>query len=100
VTLRFTPNALASIRFRRAWWLANRGKAPSLFADELRLVVAKIRDNTDAARQRYSGDGAATVWRLLMPRTRHHLYYQRDEQTNTATVLLVANAIALAGPDL
>lgn len=100
MTLRFTPNGLASVRFRRAWWLANRDKAPSLFSEELRHVVAKLRNNTDVARQRYSGHGAATVWRLLMPRTRHHLYYQRDEQTNTAIVLLVANAVALAGPHL
>ncbi|MBA3455765.1 MAG: hypothetical protein H0T42_21900 [Deltaproteobacteria bacterium] len=88
------------MRLRRAWWLANRDKAPSLFADELRHVVSKLRKNTDVTRQRYSSHGAATVWRLLMPKTRHHLYYQRDERTNTTTVLLVANAVALAGPDL
>lgn len=100
MTLRFTPDALASIRVRRTWWFANRDKSPGLFNAELKHVIAKLRSETDVARQRYSGRGDATVWRLLMPKTRHHIYYQRDEQTTTATVLLVANAIALRGPSL
>jgi hypothetical protein len=89
VNLRYTPDA-PSIRDRHRWWRTNRDKAPGLFARELRAALRKLRDNTDAARQ----------WRLLMPKTRHHVYYQRDEHVNVATVLLVANAIALAGPDL
>lgn len=63
-------------------------------------MLHKIREHTDVARQRYSGDGEATVWRLLMPKTRHHVYYRRYEDAGMADVLLVANAIAESGPDL
>jgi len=77
-----------------------QGEAPRLFAEELKAVLDKLRSSADAARQRYSGDGDATVWRLLMPKTRHHVYYQRDELADVATVLLVANAISETGPAL
>jgi hypothetical protein len=71
-----------------------------LFGIELREVLRKLRDNTDAARQHYSGLGEGTVWRLLMPKTRHHVYYQRDEHANAVNVLLVDNAVSAEGPDL
>lgn len=98
--LRYTLDAREAIRLRHRWWLTNREKASMLFAEELRSVLAKLRGNADAARQRYSGQGAETVWRLLLPRTRHHIYYWRDDVTGVATILLVANAIAESGPDL
>jgi hypothetical protein len=99
VKLEYAPRALASIRYRQRWWQAHRDRA-GLFGDELRAALRKIRDNTEVARQRYSGQGEATTWRLLMPKTRHHVYYVRDEQNGIARVLFVANAIGESGPDL
>jgi hypothetical protein len=99
VKVGFAPRALESIRYRQRWWRAHRDHG-ALFGDELRAVLAKLRDNTDAARQRYSGDDEATVWRLLMPKTRHHVYYQRNERANTAHVVLVDSAVSAEGPEL
>lgn len=93
----FAPRALESIRYRQRWWRAHRDHG-ALFGDELRAVLGKLRDNADAARQRYSGEGKASVWRLLMPKTRHHVYYQRDEDANTANVVLVDSAVSEEGP--
>jgi hypothetical protein len=100
VNVQFAPTARASIRYRHTWWRANRDKAPGLFLEELREVVRKLRRDTDVARQRYSGEGEATVWRLLMPKTRHHVYYTRDERANVAYVVLVDSAVGETGPDL
>jgi hypothetical protein len=99
VLLRYTPDARTSIRDRQQWWRAHRDNA-GLFAREPRSVLHKIRDRTDVARQRYSDDGEATVWRLLLPKTRHHVYDRRYEHAGLADVLLAANAIAESGPDL
>lgn len=63
-------------------------------------MVRKLRRDADVARQHYSGQAETTVWRLLMPKTRHHVYYTRDEGTNVALVVLVDSAIGEAGPDL
>lgn len=98
--VRFAESARASIRYRHTWWRANRDKAPRLFIEELRDVVSKLRRDTDVARQPYSGQGEATVWRLLMPKTRHHVYYTRDERADIAHVVLVDSAIGEVGPDL
>jgi hypothetical protein len=100
VKVQFAESARASIRYRHSWWRANRDKAPRLFIEELRDVVSKLRCDIDVARQHYSGQGEATVWRLLMPKTRHHLYYTRNERANVAHVVLVDSAIGEAGPDL
>ncbi|MBL0218773.1 MAG: hypothetical protein IPQ07_33465 [Myxococcales bacterium] len=83
--VRFAESARASIRYRHTWWRANRDKAPRLFIEELRDVVSKLRRDTDVARQHYSGQGEAAVWRLLMPKTRHHAYYTRDERGTSRT---------------
>jgi hypothetical protein len=35
-----------------------------------------------------------------MPKTRHHVYYTRDERANVAYVVLVDSAVGETGPDL
>lgn len=60
--------------------------------------MQRLRRDTDAARQQYTGEGSKTVWRLLMPDTRHHVYYRRAD--GIAYVITVESAIAPDGPDL
>jgi len=38
------------------------------------------------------------IWRLLMPKTRHHVYYRRND--SDVEVLVVWNAVGKAEPDL
>jgi hypothetical protein len=40
------------------------------------------------------------VWRLLLRKTRHYLYYVRDDAADIATILLVDSAVAEADPEL
>jgi hypothetical protein len=51
VRVRFTPEALRSIREKRVWWEANRDKAPRLFVEELASVIGKLRNDADTERQ-------------------------------------------------
>jgi hypothetical protein len=99
VKVRFTPEALESIRCRNRWWREHRDHV-DVFGTELRAVLARIRRDADAARQHYSGRGPEAVWRLLMPKTNHHVYYTRDDLTKIARVVLVDNAVSADGPDL
>lgn len=41
--IHFTPDAIHSIRGKRAWWEGNRDKAPDLFRRELAGVIAKLK---------------------------------------------------------
>ena len=43
---------------------------------------------------------ADMIWRILMPRTRNHVYYRVDDSAGEVEVLLVWNAIAGSDPDV
>ncbi len=91
----FTPDAKAAIREKRAWWQANRDKAPALFLEELRAVLVKLRTGADDERQRYRVSRGQLVWRILMPKTKNHIYYRVDSAAQQIDVLLVWNAVGL-----
>ena len=97
--IRFTPDARQSIREKRAWWEANREKAPHLFVEELAAVVAKLRAGTDKDRHQYVLQGGRVIWRILMPKTRNHVYYRVDSSSGEVEVLYVWNAISRTTPD-
>jgi hypothetical protein len=105
VIVRFAPEALFAVRDKRAWWEQHREKAPRLFVQELAAAVAKLREGTDADRQKYAARGGRIIWRLLMPRTRHHIYYRVTDATGTdatgdVEIITVWNAVAAAGPEV
>ncbi len=98
--VRFTPEARLAVRERRAWWEQHRDKAPRLFVEELAAAVAKLRDATDKDRQQYGARKGRIIWRILMPKTRTHVYYRLDESAGEVEVIIVWNAAAGADPAL
>jgi plasmid stabilization system protein ParE len=100
VKVRFTTEAKLAAREKRDWWEQNREKAPRLFVDELADVVAKLRDGADQERQQYAARGGRVIYRLLMPKTKTHVYYRVNDTAQEVEVLLIWNAIAATGPDL
>lgn len=98
--VRFTPEARLAIREKRGWWRQHRDKAPDLFVEELAMIVGKLRDGADEQCQQYAAHGGRIVWRILMPKTRNHLYYRVDEVGGDVEVLLVWNAVAGQQPDV
>ena len=82
------------------WWEQNREKAPGLFVEELAAIVAALRQGADHGRQRYAARGGRIIWRLLMPKTRNHVYYRRDEAAREVEILLLWSAVAATGPDV
>jgi plasmid stabilization system protein ParE len=96
--LRLTPRALTEAKRVQTWWRTERPKAPSLFEEELESTLARA---LDAPRLGVVYDRAAldvTVYRLLMPKTGHHVFYavHGDE----LVVLSVWGAVKKAGPRL
>jgi hypothetical protein len=100
VRVRFTPEARLAVREKRAWWEQHREKSPGLFVLELAAVVSKLRDGADNERQQFAARGGHILWRILMPKTRTHVYYRIDEKADVVDVLLVWNAIGGSKPDL
>ena len=98
--IRFTPEARLAVREKRAWWEQHREKAPGLFLEELIAIVDKLREGGDAERQQYGARGGRIIWRILMPKTRNHVYYRVNEAADEIEILLVWNAVAARGPDM
>jgi hypothetical protein len=71
-----------------------------MFVEELGVIVAKRRAGTAAERQKYAARGGHIIWRILMPRTRNHVYYRVHDSAGEVEVLLVWNAIAGSTPDV
>jgi hypothetical protein len=68
------------------WWAENRTAAPSLFAQE-------FRDGWPTARH-------PDLRRVLMPRTKHHLYFRVDVPRQVVQVLAIWGAPRGSGPML
>jgi hypothetical protein len=100
VRVRFTPEARLAVREKRMWWEQHREKAPRLFVEELAAVVARLREGTDEERQQYAAQSGRIIWRLLMPKTRNHVYFRVNEVAAEVEILVVWNAVSGATPDL
>lgn len=85
-TLRVSRRAARHIRAASTWWLENRDKAPSAFADDLddafRLIAELPRTGEPVHHSKL-----ASARRLLLARTRYHLYYSVDDDGQTVRVL-------------
>lgn len=75
--VRLTPRALLEIERKATWWRRERPAAASLFEDELVAKVAQalVQPNLGSI---YKEEGGVTIRRLLLPRTRNHVYYVVD----------------------
>ena len=98
--VRFTREARVAVREKRAWWEQHREKAPRLFVEELAAIVAKLRHGADEEREQYAARGGRIIWRILMPKTRNHVYYRVDEAAREVEILLIWNAVAGEAPEV
>jgi plasmid stabilization system protein ParE len=93
----FQRRAVAEIDVIDEWWRNNRPSAPDLFMIELERMTAAIAlMPTLGARARNERlDG---VRRVLLSRTRYHVYYRA--RGDTLEVLAVWHAVRGTGPGL
>ncbi len=97
--LRIGKRAAAQAKKIEQWWVEHRPSAPSLFTDELEWTFRYICRIPDAG-VRWSTPRRPTLRRILMPRTKHHVYFVIDEVTNTIQVLSVWGAPRRREPKL
>lgn len=95
--VRTTPEADAQIRQIDNWWRKNRLAAPDLFLDELNESFELIAGAPQIGRL-YRPSPVRHVRRLLLKRTRYHLYYVT--MPDEVRVLAVWHAQRGVGPPL
>ncbi|NOT25447.1 MAG: type II toxin-antitoxin system RelE/ParE family toxin [Acidobacteria bacterium] len=72
--VRTTPEADAQVRAIDGWWRQHRTAAPALFFDELEAAFSLISHAPDLGHS-YRRSPIAGTRRVLLPRTRYHVYY-------------------------
>lgn len=81
------------------WWHANRPKAPELFFDELDAAIEQLASMPRAG-VHYARSEVAGMRRLLMPRTRYHIYYTVITEPQLVRIHAVWHASRRGGPRL
>ena len=92
-----SPEALEHAQAIRAWWAENREAAPDLFVDELGAAMRKLA-TTPRSGAPYESSDVRGMRRLLMPRTRYHVYYTIDEGPRLVRVHAVWHTSRGQGP--
>lgn len=93
----FSRRAAAHARAASAWWRENRGAAPDLFDHELESAIASLAVTPDIGAPYQPRPG---LRRVLLQRTRYHLYYRHDEDSGEVVVLAVWSALRGRAPRL
>jgi plasmid stabilization system protein ParE len=92
-----SPQARDQLTTINLWWAHNRPAAPTLVAAELESAVEQLATSPESGRL-HDGNGPLPVRKLLMPRSRYHLYYEVDVVSRLVTVLAVWHVARGAGP--
>ena len=93
-----SKRARAHIESSQAWWATNRD-ARALFVEELEAAERAIRANPHVGVV-YATHDTGDVRRILLPKTKHHLYYRYRADRDEVTVLAVWGAPRSRGPKL
>ena len=73
------------------WWRTHREASPTLVMDEFERCVSLLESSPDAG-ARFHRSRVPGVRRLVMRRTKHHVYYLHDEPNAVVYILAVWGA--------
>lgn len=98
-TIVVTEPAEENLREIIEWWTAHRDIGPHLVVDEFERCAALLKSSPDAGVGFHRGR-VPGVRRLIMRRTKHHVYYLHDEPNAIVYVLAVWGAPKTGDPVL
>jgi plasmid stabilization system protein ParE len=87
VKLELAPRAVRDAERHARWWRENRPAARLLFDQELAAALAQIRAQPESGLA-YAGVAGKDYRRLLLPRTRFHVYYRLTEPDRIRVVAI------------
>lgn len=92
-----SPEALDQAQLIRAWWMENRPAAPDLFAEELAAAVRKLASLPRIGAP-YDAPGFREMRRVLLARTRYHVYYAVDQDERIVRIHAIWHLSRGTGP--
>ena len=81
------------------WWMSHRDASPLLVMDEFDRCVSLLESSPDAG-PRFHRSRVPGVRRLVMRRTKHHVYYLHDEPNAIVYIIAVWGAPKVGHPVL
>src|ERR1041384_1253033 len=81
------------------WWTAHREANPTLVMEEFDRCVSLLESSPDAG-ARFHRSRVPGVRRLVMRRTKHHVYYLHDERSAVVYIIAVWGAPKAGAPPL
>lgn len=97
--VRFSARSAEHARIIDDWWRQNRPSATSLFTDELGEAL-RLLQHAPAAGESFGPWAEYGVRRLLLPRTRYHVYYACDRDMVVVQVLAIWSSLRGKPPSL
>lgn len=97
--LRVSRRAAQRIRQISDWWVENREKAPSAFADDLAAAIDVITEFPKLG-EAVRHPRRAHLRRMLLPRTRYYLYYAIDADNESIEILTLWHTSRGSEPSL
>jgi plasmid stabilization system protein ParE len=97
--LEIAPRAERQIRRIEAWWRVNRPAAPMLFAEELADALESVTALPSQGTT-YRELGGVPIRRLLLRRSRYHVFFSFDIHRDVVSLRAVWHAARGAGPTL
>lgn len=94
-----SPQARAQIAAINLWWVENRPAAPTLVAAEFEAAIQQLTTSPESGRL-HDRRKRVHVRRVLMPRSRYHLYYEVEPASRLVTILAVWHVSRGQGPEL
>jgi plasmid stabilization system protein ParE len=95
----FSRTADAQVETIESWWRENRSAAPDMFSRELEAAV-RLLEVAPLIGKAYPEAPVPEVRRLLIGRSRYHIYWEVDAGSHAVTVLAVWHARRGTGPRL
>lgn len=86
-----SPSAADQAERIHTWWAANRTSSPALFLRELAAALRYLTLSPRGA-PRYEGDDIPKTRRVLLPRSRYHVYFTLDEGARIVRVYALWHA--------
>jgi len=93
----FSPAASRHAEQAHNWWRANRPAATLLFRRELAVAIRQLT-RSPASSAAYEHPDAPVMRRLLLPRTRYHVYFVVDEPGRVVRIHAGWHASRGSGP--
>ena len=95
----FSRTADAHVETIESWWRENRPAAPDMFSRELEAAV-RLLETSPMIGKAYPQAPVSEVRRLLIGRSRYHVYWELDLGSTAVTILAIWYAGRGSGPRL